>query len=257
MPITDKNKLKQAVNLFKQATEKECYKITLDKHTPDILDNKLGGNPYLPVGEKYPTTSDGKPLSLLLQVNLKEIKLPNFPDKGIFEVFTNNDFPCEFAIRLFDENLEYQTDFPALDYEFPFVRRSFKIKLSKDKAHMSLNDYKADQTLCPIIEKIYGLEAESVVDFVDSFDDGWDWYEEFANQLSNHPMTLGGYPDFTQSDPRSDEEELDECLFKIDAGSNIAPEIQIGDSGIIWGFINEKDLQNKNFNNAVVDWDCC
>lgn len=254
----DKN-FQKAVKLFKKKTEKECYKIKIVNGEPDILDDKLGGKPYLPVGEEYPTDKKGNPLSLLLQINLKNISLKNFAKSGVLEVFTNNDFPCEYAVKLFEEGLEYQKDFPQLNYKHPFISKALKISLSKDITHMTLNDRDIDKILCPIVNKVYGVEVDNLMDFIDLFenDTGWAWYEDFANQLTVHKMTLGGYPDFTQSDPRSEDSELDECLFKIDSGIEICKEISIGDNGIVWGFISSNDLKNKNFDNAVVDWDCC
>ncbi len=251
-------KFQKAVELFKAKTQKDCYKIEIVRGKPDILDDKLGGQPYLPIGEEYPT-ADGKPLDLLLQVNLKNISLPNFPTSGILEVFTNNDWPCKFAIKLFDEGREYQKKFPKLDYKYPFISKAQKITLSKGIAHMSLNDGQIDSVLCPILNEVYGVEVESLMDFIDLFEDdtGWRWHEDFYNQLACHKMTLGGYPDFTQTDPREDDSELCECLFKIDSGIERVSEISIGDSGIIFGLISSQELSDKNFSNALVDWDCC
>ena len=31
----------------------------------------------------------------------------------------------------------------------------------------------------------------------------------------------------------------------------------IGDSGIIFAFISKEDIESGNFENAIVDWDCC
>ena len=52
------------------------------------------------------------------------------------------------------------------------------------------------------------------------------------------PGNLGGYADFTQTDPRpiKDAENKEECLIKID--SNLGHGIMIGDSGIIFSFID-------------------
>lgn len=252
------DRFNKAVKLFKEKTQKDCYKIELLKQEPSILDDKLGGFPYLPVGEEYPTDEKGNPLSLLLQVNLKKIKLKNFPNQGILEVFTNNDYPCISAIRLFKDGLEYQKIFPKLNYKYPFISKPLKISLTKDVAYMSLNDYRIDKTLCPILKKVYGVEVESLMEFIDLFenDSGWTWHEDFYNQLNTLSITLGGYADFTQTDPRFDKNNLTECLFKIDSGINQIPDIQIGDSGIIFGLISKTDLINQNFDNAMVDWDC-
>lgn len=44
-------KFSKVIELFKEATKKECYKIDLVDEGPSILDNKLGGKPYLPMSD--------------------------------------------------------------------------------------------------------------------------------------------------------------------------------------------------------------
>ena len=75
--------------------------------------------------------------------------------------------------------------------------------------------------------------------------------------IENAPIMLGGYGDFTQTDPRvyeAEKKRLTECLVKIDENGD--EEFCIGDAGIISVLISEEDLRNKNFENAVLDWDC-
>ena len=58
------------VPVLKKMTEKKCYKINLEKNSkPGILDSKINGSPYIPIGEEYPVNKDGKPMSLILQIN--------------------------------------------------------------------------------------------------------------------------------------------------------------------------------------------
>lgn len=80
------------INMFKCQTEKECYKIDLIDETPGILDNKIGGSPYIPIEEEYPFDVKGNPMILLLQVNLKDIKLDGYPNDGIMEIFISQEY---------------------------------------------------------------------------------------------------------------------------------------------------------------------
>lgn len=64
-------KFQKVIDIFKETTRKHCYSIDLLDEVPDILDDKIGGTPYLPVGEEYPVDKSGNPLALLLQINLK------------------------------------------------------------------------------------------------------------------------------------------------------------------------------------------
>ena len=56
-------KFKRVVEKFKEITKKECYRVAIVDGNPSILDNKIGGKPYLPIGEEYP-----KDLSVIMQM---------------------------------------------------------------------------------------------------------------------------------------------------------------------------------------------
>lgn len=251
-------KFKLVVEEFKKATEKECYKVLLLEDEPNILDDKIGGQPYLPIGEELPKDKDGNFMPLLLQVNLKNIDLDNFPKKGILEIFTDKDvdYPCQYAIRYYEEGLEYQTDLPTIDTSHYIIEKSVKIKLEKDICHMTINDYKFTSIICPLVNKIYNTNVNNYGQLEDFFGD-FAWYDKIRDELSNPAITIGGYPDFTQSDPRYDRlQGKEECLFKLDSWTN-SNLFNIGDCGILFTLISLEDLKNDNFDNAVVDWDCC
>ena len=113
MNIEEKlSKIDQILDEFNNETAKDCCKISLAEGEPAITDNKIGGQPYLPVGEEYPTDKDGAPLALLLQVNLKDVDLPDWPKEGILEIFTDAlvDYPCQYAVKYFPADQEYQKD---------------------------------------------------------------------------------------------------------------------------------------------------
>lgn len=51
-----------------------------------LWESRVGGMPYLPLNEKYPTNSEGTPLKLLAQINFAQMpKLENYPEKGILQ----------------------------------------------------------------------------------------------------------------------------------------------------------------------------
>ena len=252
-------KFLKAVNLFKEKTEKECYGIEVVNETPSILDDKIGGTPYIPVGEKYPTDKDGNPLALLLQVNLKNIDLKGYPKKGILEIYTDSkvDYPCQYAVRYFQEGLDYQTDLPKIDLSNYIVSQSYKISLTKVKCHMSLNDYRFIKTFASVVSEVYGTKVNNYADLDDLFFEDFEWYDELFKCIDNPRISIGGYADFTQEDPRGDmKKDLAECLFKLDSCYNYNV-FSIGDSGILFALISQKDIEDCNFSNALVDWDCC
>lgn len=252
------NKFNEVIEIFKEKTKKDCYKISLIEEIPSILDDKIGGKPYLPVGEKYPVDQSGEPLALLLQINLNKVDLDGYPKKGILEIFTDKDvnWPCQYTVKYFEEGLEYQSDLPNIDMSNYIVKKPFKIDLDKDISYMSTNDYRFIKTICQIINNIFNTNINNYSQLNKFFGD-FQWYDRIQQNCGNPGITLGGYPDFTQDDPRYDmKENRDECLFKIDSFANYDA-IEIGDSGILFVLISQKDIENCNFENAFVDYDCC
>lgn len=260
-----KKDIQNIIEEYKNKTKKDCYKILLGHEEPQILDDKLGGTAYLPVGETYPTDKNGRPMPLLLQVNLKNINLKGFQNEGILEVFTNIEYPMEYCVRLYKEGLEYQTDLPKTkafynNEEFDyFIKKPISITYEKDFMHMPLSNYKSFKTFKEIVKQ--KLENSYTKEDVEAFLNNNDklrelWYE-IGNEIVYHSLYIGGYPNFTQEDIRPNlKPKKNECVFSLDCvGSEEF--IEIGDSGIIWGLISKKDLKNKLFENMFVDYDFC
>ena len=224
----------------------------------EILENKIGGHPYLPVGEEYPCDSNGNPMALLLQINLKDIDLENYPKQGILEIFTDVDvdYPCQYSIRYYEEGREYQTTFPDLDLEYYFVSEPYKISLKKTVDYMSINDYRFEKTIIPIINKIYETDLKNTCE-ADKYFGNFDWTDYMEGAYDYNGITIGGYPEFCQGDPREYKyEDKDECLFKLDSeGTHF--KVNIGDCGVLFTLVSMEDIKNKHFENAIVDWDCC
>ena len=252
--------IKEIMELYKERTKKECYKIEIEENiTPDIMDDKIGGIPYLPVGEEYPMDKNNNPMVLLIQINLKNIELEDYPKEGILEIFIDKEctWPCDYKVKYFKNITEYRTDLDKVDSENYIYEKPLKIKLTKDIEHMPLSDYRFYKTMSSVIKDATGITINNYFDMSDFFkENGYDMYDE-VYKTNIFPGNLGGYADFTQSDPRpiKDAKDKVECLLKID--SNLGHGITIGDSGIIFSFISKEDIKSGNFENAIVDWDCC
>jgi uncharacterized protein YwqG len=68
---------------------------------------------------------------------------------------------------------------------------------------------------------------------------------------------LGGYPYFTQWDPRYDQKYRDAnyiLLFQMDSDDDA--HIMWGDVGVGNFFIREQDLREGDFSNILYSWDC-
>lgn len=251
-------KFNEVIKLFKERTEKECYKIEIVDSEPSILDDKIGGVPYLPIGEEYPQDDKGNYLALLLQVNLKNIDLKGYPQKGILEIFTDSevDYPCRYSVKYFEEGLEYQKELPDIDLSDYIVNKSYKITLAKSISYMSVNDYRFNEVISSIVNEVFNTSFKYCGELDDYFGE-FDWFDKLNNSYENNAITIGGYADFTQTDPRYDmSENKDECLFKLDSWADY-DKIFIGDSGILFTLISQKDIEECKFENAFVDWDCC
>ena len=252
--------IEKIMELYKERTKKECYKIEIEENVkPGIMDDKIGGIPYIPVGEEYPLDKNNKPMTLLIQINLENIKLENYPQEGILEIFIDKEcsFPCDYKVKYFKDIAYYRTDLLELNLENYIIERPLKIKLVKDIEHMPINDYRFYDVMSGIIKEITGIKLDNYMEIENFFEEkGYDIYDELY-KINIFAGNLGGYADFTQTDPRKSEvsKEKSECLVKID--SNLGHGVMIGDSGIIFAFISKKDIESGNFAHAIVDWDCC
>ena len=113
------------------------------------------------------------------------------------------------------------------------------------------SDYRYNENLIKAVETITGEKYNNIYEIEKKFN--FEFEELLIKEIKNFQASIGGYPDFTQEDPRPNLNGKDECLFKLD--SNFCDDINIGDSGILFVFISEESLKNCKFEDAVGDWD--
>ena len=249
---------KNFIKEIKDATKKECYEFKVLKGEPGLLDSKIGGEPYIPVGKSQPYSSKNEPLALLVQINFDGINLENFPDHGILQVFVDAkvDYPTEYKIVYYEDTSIKQTPIALekTDLKDFFIQEPIKIGLKKTTTYMPISDFRFDEICAKSAKNNLGVNITETFDLEDVTDINIDdVYNEFDSPAGN----IGGYADFTQTDPRTFEDDKDytECLVKID--SCLDDKINIGDCGIAWVLINKEDLINKHFEKGLFDWDCC
>lgn len=252
-------KLAEVLKRFKEKTLKKCYKIELIEGTPELTDSKIGGKPYLPKGMEYPKDNKGEAMPLLIQINLEGMQLENYPSKGLLQVYAGKslDYPTEYKIMYFEDIAkEHNKELPEIDLSEFIVQESIKIQLIPNETYMPLGDYRFEETFSNLFNEVFGAKVESIFD-IDEIVGEKNAYNEFLKALNIERGLIGGYADFTQTDPRSyEKEELQECILKLDSQLD-NKRIWIGDAGILWILITEEDLKNKNFDKAELDWDCC
>jgi uncharacterized protein YwqG len=229
----DEKILKEYIDLTKRNT---C-KIDFNLSDVSILDNKIGGKPYLPVGETYPVDGDGNKMGLFLQVNLSDVSLDTFPSKGILEIFVSTNekiFEYEtdgnIVIKLYDSGLEYQEDVEYIPLSF--LGGTYKLTTQKIEVIRSLDD-KGTMILKDLMKKYDSNQYIS-------------YYSDKIDELAYVNSYIGGYPNIRVHDANSDIGNEDECLFFIDTENFV-------DMGAIFAMymtIKKEDLKNGNFDYA-------
>lgn len=231
-----------------------------------LWQSKFGGLPYFPKDLQYPTDSKGQAMFLLAQINFGETpKLVSFPEKGILQFYISNG--SDFYGACF-ESLAKQDDFRVL--YFPEVTEDDQFLVTKfdflPKPDMVPIDKQSSLTFtlkhAPL--SVYDYQFEPAILNIDSklkyelFENHKKIYEEHEKLFRSEGHKLGGYPYFTQNDPRELETYKSEeymLLFQMDTDNEAG--IMWGDCGVANFFISQRDLESKNFSRVLYNWDCC
>lgn len=254
-----------------------------------LWQSKFAGLPYLPKGVDYPTTPAGDYLYLLAQINFAEVpELEGFPTSGILQFYLARDemYGCnfdqptdqsKFRVLFFPDPVldetQLVTDFeflPSLweedEYDMPF-----EVLLSYAPDRRDCLALSFQPGLMPITAADYQFQALIGIDPFAHFhsDDpalaaqGEALRQYRESHASGH--WLGGYPIFTQSDPRPSlpaEAEPYSLLLQID--SEQSPDRQNEGFYLLWGdvgvanfFIKPSALAQLDFSEVLYNWDCC
>ncbi|HEY9576831.1 MAG TPA: YwqG family protein [Pseudobacillus sp.] len=245
-----------------EQTIEPVVKITGTRKSTSLLDSKFGGHPYLPKSIEHPKDENGDYLSLLAQINFAEVpRIGHFPEKGILQFYiaaeddllgmdfgdgTNQEnFRVLYHSDVTDDSSELVTDFSYMqvpEEEFFPVEGEIKLSFELDVEPISEADYRVEQLS-------FDLYAET--------SDGTELGEIYAEALGSMGSKIGGYPFFTQEDPRSYKEKYQNhniLLLQVDTDTDL--DIMWGDSGVGNFFITKEDLKNRNFTNVLYNWDC-
>lgn len=253
----------------------ETYKKTIGKSirpyiaiTPSpsedlsVFQSKFGGEPYWPSTLAFPTNADGKPFAFLAQINFAELsEMPEFPTKGILSFFIDTydamlglDFDNRtvqngFKVIYFAD-IEQNSDLLCQDFsflknnEYPLVAQPSDIQFELRYAPVSLSDYSFEKQMgVPSYEMFSGLDENS--------DQAIELYDTLTEA---HRHKLGGYPYFTQEDPRYAEETEYTLLFQVNSDETLG--LTWGDMGIANFFIRPEALAKSDFSEVYYNWDC-
>lgn len=234
---------------YKKSTQMPCYSIQLLEGEPGILESKLGGFPYLPLGEALPLDDDGEPMALFIQLNLEGTDLPDYPNKGILQVFLSNngDYPTQNKILYHESIGEHETE--DGDQENVWVKKPLKAEMVKAASYMPSYP-SGEELLVDIYNRVMGT-AVSASDYPMPDD-----YEEICDELYQLiPMAnFGGHGDTTQCEEFDYSNEA--IIVKVNSELEDTGLIEIGDCGILWVKIPLEDLKKWDISKAEVGWDC-
>lgn len=226
--------------------KKPCVEITLTDKKPSVFESKVGGLGYIPHDSSFPTDSNGNQLRLLAQIDCAEIQLDGFMEKGLLQFWlsdTDELYGCDF------ENPTNQDGFRVIYY--PEVDTT--VTEEEIKSKFVKNETDDDDFYIPVCAEC-GMTFEQSEDRYIEYDaieddEGW----ELWNNLSGHKV--GGYPYYTQFEPRNDEQkkEYDFLLFQLDSDCE---KTLWGDLGIGNFFISSEKLKNRDFSDVFYNWDC-
>lgn len=247
-------------------TKKVCLTIKGKREKTTPLQSKFAGNPYWLKSDPYPTSKKGEPLRLLAQINFSEIeKIPDYPEEGILQFFvadddvygldfddgTNQDtFRVVYHERIESDPSKWMSDFPVFDEDdqyFP-VKNECALSFERSDELMSSGDYRFN--VLTSLDTL--LDSDDDEDF-DTYNETVEAYDEIA---SGQGSKLGGYPFFTQEDPRGYRvyPTFDTLLLQIDTDDEMG--IMWGDSGVGHFFIALEDLKKRDFSKVLYNWDC-
>lgn len=261
----------EVLHLLQKDTKVPCAKLKLTDEKPDIFQSKVGGLGYIPHDGDFPTDSEGRQLRLLAQINCSEVSLEQFPKQGLLQFWILND--DVFGMN-FDDSTKQDT-FRIIyhkDIDMSVTEDEVKSKFKEnefDNDNMMPNNgeykikFNIEEDLLPMCdcsfdtkftEKYNQLFPENQIEYFSDVDVDIDETEEEAG----FGHKIGGYPAFTQCDPRDEDSEYDFLLLQLDSDyDGDKTMIMWGDSGVGNFFINSEKLKNLDFSDVLYNWDCC
>jgi len=249
---------------FADMTMMPCIQLKAVRRPTSVFDSKFGGTPYLPPGFEYPRNKNPngtqQPLKLLAQLNFATLPQVDwfptqwFPAKGILQFYITNE-PDEDAYGVDFDDPTNQQGFRVVYHEnviddvsqlqqpprmpdgdldsFPFTGE-FGLDATVARMPMSTVDYRFDS----LFKVCLGAVAPPhrigrTIDAVKSY---------FDSQYSWEGHRIGGYPFFTQYDPRDYDAggaaTFPQMLLQIDTDGEGPDQIMWGDAGVANFFVD-------------------
>lgn len=272
--IPTQAQIEQFVADLNTTTQREAIRISLSlADNLALTDSKFGGTPYIPKDGTLPTSVDGKPLFMLAQINCEQLPENTlYPKKGLlqFWIAATEDYLYGLDLNNFCNNdnkrvIYYPTIGEALPIENFIEEYTFEncyLPFDSD-LQFALHFTNGTETFS-IEEK--AAEREFIRKWNETFSDDikemWDLPRETCQIIDKLLLKdsaghkIGGYPYFTQVDPREENDPHIFLLLQIDTDEVDNKEILWGDCGVANFFIFPEDLAACQFDNVLYNWDC-
>ena len=271
---------------LKTAHNKEVIYIKAEKADDlSLEESKFGGFPFVPLGGAIPTNAEGNQLALLAQINCAQLPENNmYPSDGWLQIWCLEDEMYGFC----SDTIQPETNQKVL--YIPAGTQGEPL----ERVEAMCQPYGNEE--CPLwfvdeqgaiwgmrLSFTHGQQGITYSDgrFRDLFLDRWNkrypeqavenFYdlpdEIFENVVDIHDGSdcahqLGGYPYFTQYDPRYERDSTEltkytEVLFQIDSQFDTEWDMCWGDAGVRNFFISREDLEALDFSDLLYNFDCC
>lgn len=291
--------VEELYNEIRAAHQKPVMHFSIEEAKTGLTESKIGGTPYMPHDMRWPLDSKGEPMDLLAQINCTDIKdMPDFPHEGLLQFFIGTateymgapleDLTSQGDFRVFyqeqidssvtEDEVEGKRPDSNRDEDAVFTpiegNRQFRMVFDKPAIQpVTIDDFMFDKLFS---EKWNELHPDDRINGFRElywrclYEGGFESEEAFLkeaitlNECARNSQ-VGGYPYFTQRDPRKECEEIadrDTVLFQLDSAEErkdgVFQDYLIlwGDAGIANFFINGEALRNRDFSNVAYTWDC-
>ena len=263
-----RDEVNRAIGFIKRDTAIPMVEVRLPA-PDDGNKTRLGG---APIDADVPLDREGNRMFLLAAIWCSEVRgVPDFPERGVLRFYiSGNDYygldidkpnvQNDFRV-LYDEDEDKfdgsLRDDPELPDHFP-VKHVYPVRLSPAMGSILSSDYRFNEAMNAALKKA-GLEKGE-------FDLSDEEYDLIYDENSYGGHRIGGYPCFTQDDPRDVGDSLqkyDTLLLQIvshtmpDEDGKEEDLIMFGDSGGCQFFIPREKLRERDFSDVLYNWDCC
>ena len=271
--------------IYQQLPPQPALAFTVEPGDDDLFENKIGGTPYFPKNMEYPRGKRGayknQPLLLLAQLNFERLPhIPDFPTTGILQIFIAGDDLYGMSCDTNDEQVKQDNfrviyhrhvvsdesqllcaqDVPRAEVEeelLPFTGIYHLLPQEPGLMPPSMYDHRFEAVYDQLREESLKDGSGEIIPDVTELEEA-EWNQLFGPDFPN--AVIGGYPLFTQYDPRSGElEKLDTLLFELNSVFDLKKGIDIcwGDAGTGSFFIQREKLKDLDFSCVLYNYDCC